>query len=249
MQKAERALRQRRRLTPEVDRIHHVRADSPEECMWMLGMTFTSHSYWVAAPVYGYLEWLGHEDRYESYHEFRSLLSQFQHKYAGSRLVLKAPSHSGSLPALYKSIPDALVVQISRDPVKVFASFSSLLLTSHRAVSEDVDTDRLARANLQLLLTEMDRNLSFRERHPEKVLDLQYGKLMADPTGTVKRIYRHWGLTWTDTVETEVRKYVKQNPRHQHGRHLYSLSDWDIPEAELKERFGPHCERFRSLAY
>jgi len=217
--------------------------------MWMLSMTFTSHAYWVAAPVFGYLEWLGHQDRYQPYQEFRSLLSRFQHKYAGSRLVLKAPSHSGSLDALYKAIPEAMLVQIHRDPVEVFGSFSSLLHTSHRAVSEHVDTDRLARANLQLLLKEMERNLRFREQHSVQVLELQYDKLIADPTGTAKRICRHLGLPWTNAEEDEVRKYTKRNPKHQHGSHLYSVSDWGIPEAELLDRFGPYCERFRSLAY
>ena len=66
---AERALRTRLRLTPELDAKHYVRADSFEECIWLMNQTFVSHGYWVAAPVYSYLEWYERANRNEAYRE------------------------------------------------------------------------------------------------------------------------------------------------------------------------------------
>ena len=43
------------KLTKDVDRKHYIRPDEPEECMWMLGLTFVNYGFWVLAPVYGYL--------------------------------------------------------------------------------------------------------------------------------------------------------------------------------------------------
>ena len=212
----------------------------------MLSMTFSSHAYWVAAPVYGYLAWLQDQDRIRAYQEFRSLLSPIQKRDA-RRLVLKAPSHSGSLSALQTTIPEAMIVQLVRDPVEVFASFCSLVATTHRAVVRQVNVGRLTRANLELLSKETERNIAFREHFPGRVVDVAYTELMENPVATARRIYRTFELNWDDATESRLQRFIRENPKHRYGHHTYSLSEWGIEEKELRRVFDPLCEKYRAL--
>ncbi|NIP24154.1 MAG: hypothetical protein GWO38_10135, partial [Phycisphaerae bacterium] len=65
-------------LNEDLDKKHLIRADSPEECMFMLGQTFYTMLYWVTAPVYSYVEWYGRQERYKKYADYRRLLQVLQ---------------------------------------------------------------------------------------------------------------------------------------------------------------------------
>jgi Sulfotransferase family len=49
---AEQRLALRLKLAPDLDSKHYVRANTPEECMWLLAATFVSPVFWVVAPVF-----------------------------------------------------------------------------------------------------------------------------------------------------------------------------------------------------
>jgi hypothetical protein len=49
-------------LARDLDRKHFVAVDTPEEDLHTLGATFQSWYYWMAAPVYGYLDWYLSQD-------------------------------------------------------------------------------------------------------------------------------------------------------------------------------------------
>jgi hypothetical protein len=141
-----------------------------------------------------------------------------------------------------------MIIQVVRDPVEVFASFCSLVTTTHRAVVEHLDIDRLARANLKLLSTETERNLACLEQSPGRVCNVGYRQLVDDPMETARSIYRSFGLDWTETTESGVDRYLRENPKDHFGRHHYSLSEWGISERELKSTFGPLCKRYDTLS-
>ncbi len=231
-------------LAGQADRKHYIRADTPEECMWLLDGAFVSLGFWVVAPVYGYLRWYNEHDRLKPYAEYRQMLQVLQAADPGLRLTLKAPAHTGSLNALLAAVPEALIVQTHRDPVTACKSFNSLLYTTHSAVSDRIDMKAMASANLRFLANEVRRNLAVRDTRPDAVLDVHYSRLTADPVGTVRGIYEHFGLSWSDAYEANLARYVSRNPKGAHGGHTYDSAAFGLTDGQIAGQFRDYCRRF-----
>ncbi len=226
------------------DIAHHIEADLPEECRYMLSMTFESALFWDVASVYGYLEWYEAQDRREKYREYADVLRALQQRQPDKRLVLKEPAHTDALDALLEAVPDALIVQTHRAPEDQCASWCSL---NHK--TREIGTDTLARApgtraNLDLLETMIERNLRSREQYPGRVYDVRYADLVSDPIGVVKGIYAHYGLEVTSELSDSLERYVKENPQHKHGKHKYSLEDFGLSASDIQRRFGDYAAEF-----
>ncbi|MGB2763226.1 MAG: sulfotransferase [Candidatus Aminicenantaceae bacterium] len=234
----------RRTLAPELYSKHYISADSPEECTWMLGLTFVTLAYWIAAPVYGYLDWYIVQDRLKKYHEYRLLLQVLQSVDPAHRLTLKAPAHTDALEELLQTVPNALLIQTHRDPVTVCNSINSLYYTTHRSVTQDLDVSRMAEASMRHLESMVVRNLAARDAHPGVVYDVYYERLVDDPIGTVRGIYDHFGLNWSDSFQERLQAYVREQPRKKHGKHSYSSADFGQTDAAIAKRFAAYSERF-----
>jgi len=231
-------------LAKEADRKHYIRADTPEECMLLLDATLVSLGFWVLAPVYSYLEWYNKHDRLKPYMEYRQMLQVLQAVDPSRRLTLKAPAHTGSLDALLAAVPDALIIQTHRDPVTACNSFNSLLYTAHSAVSDKLDIGAMASANLSFLANEIRRNLAARGTRSGAILDVYYRRLTAEPIGTVRDIYKHFGLSWSEIHEANLTHYVSRNPKGTHGDHDYDSATFGLTDAEIARQFGEYYERF-----
>jgi hypothetical protein len=228
-----------------VDNKHYIRVDVPEECMWMLATTFVNLSFWVLAPVYGYLEWYtGHDLAGKKYEEYRWLLHILQAAHATCRLTLKAPEHAGQVNALLRAVPEAMVIQTHRDPVTSMNSFNSLLYSVHLTMAEHLDVHRMARANLDGIAHQARLNVAGRDQLDGKVHDVTYGQLVADPVGTVRAIYDHFGLAWPDGHEKRLQAYMEENPKGKHGRHHYRAADFGLTDDAIAERFRDYYRRF-----
>jgi hypothetical protein len=234
-------------LSEGLDQKHFIRADSPEECMFMLGQTFHTMLYWVTVPVYGYVEWYGRQPRHKKYADYRRLLQVLQAVAPDRRLTLKAPAHTGGLGELLDNVPEALVVQTHRDLVTCTNSLNSLFATTQSVVTPHLDRQRMAAANLTLMEVELARNQAGRERYPDRVFDVHYDRLVADPISTVRQIYGRFQLPWTAEFEQAMTTYLVQNPKSKHGRHHYNSADFGLTDDTIRARFAPY--QIENLAY
>jgi hypothetical protein len=121
---------------------------------------------------------------------------------------------------------------------------NSLFYSVHDMVTKRVDAHRMAEANVRLQEHEIALNLAARDAHPGAVLDVHYDRLIADPVGTVRSIYDHFGLVWSDTFEERLGSYVRQNPKGRHGPHRYASRDFGLTDGAIAERFAAYSERF-----
>lgn len=233
----EQSIRFRQPLLPGLDSIHYVRADSPEECINALGLTFNSLIFPILLPISGYMDWyLQQSDTSQKYQEYRWLLQFFQSHEPEQRLTLKAPAHTGNLEALFQAVPNALVVQTHRDPVTCVKSVSNLIYTLHLSVTEEIDIPRTNRLILRLYKHWLKRNMAFRSVNPGLIFDVRYDTLVSDPIGTVRNIYKHFGLPWTKTYASRLQHFVKENPKNKHGKHHYSTNDFGLKKDEIAEQ-------------
>jgi hypothetical protein len=237
-------LRRFQKMVPDLDSKHYTRVDTPEECTWLLASTFLSPLFWGFGPVYGYLEWYKNQDRLQAYYEYRLLLQVLQAVDPARRLTLKAPTHTGAIEALLQTVPGALLIQTHRNPAETSASLSSLFYSLHSLTTERLDVRRMTEAILSLQEHQIERNLAARDTHPGVLFDVYYDRLIADPIGTVRDIYDHYDLAWSEEFAERLNCYVKQNPRGKHGAHLYAPEDFGQTGEAISERFAAYIERF-----
>jgi Sulfotransferase family len=240
----QRKLHRRQRAMPDYDRKHYTRVDTPEECIWLLANTFFSPLFWAFAPVYGYLDWYKNQDRLQAYSEYRLLLQVLQAADPTRRLVLKSSTHTGAVEALLQTVPGALLIQTHRNPAEATVSLASLFYSAHNRMTERLDVRRMIEAILGFHEHQIARNLATRNTHPGALFDVYYDRLVADPIGTVRDIYDHYDLAWSDEFAERLNSYVQQNPIGKHGPHRYAPEDFGQTGEAISERFAAYIERF-----
>ena len=236
--RADTLLATRRKLTPELDATHYLRADSPEECMFLMAQSCASRLPWNIASVHSYVDWYTTADRGQKYREYAELLRILQAGAPGRRLALKAPEHVDSLNALLDAIPDAIVVQTHRDAVAQFASYLSLGEQTRRLSTDRPQRDADTQTNLRLTQSSITRNLATRARHPGRIIDVRYKDLRRDPTGVVEDIYGRAGLVVSDRLRQALAEHARANVQGKHGEHRYSLADYGLNEDDIAQRFA-----------
>jgi len=234
----------RRAITPELDGVHMIRAESPEECMFMAAMSMQSRLYWNLAPVYSFMEWYNGADRTDKYREYVEALSYLQTHYPGKRLVLKAPDHVDGLSELLDVFPEATIVQTHRDMTEQFGSYMSLGRVTRTLAVRELDTEREVSAVMDLTDSSIRRNMEARVRHPGRILDVRYTDMMADPLACVEKIYAHANLSLVDEQRASLETHLNRNRQGKHGAHDYGLSDFGVRNDEIKSRYADYAARF-----
>lgn len=238
-------------LARGLDAKHFSGPESPEECLFLFDSSFVSATFWIAGPLYGYLDFYLAADQHAAYRSYREYLELFQAQTPDRRLTLKAPVHTAHVPALRAAVPEALLVQLHRDPRPALASANSLFATLHRVVTDTLDHERLGRANLNLFATGIDRLLAARDALPHDAIhDVYYDELVADPVGSVRRIHERFELPFDAEYEGRLRAFMRDNPQHKHGQHRYASEDFGLSDDAVLARFRAYVERFpRVLAH
>jgi hypothetical protein len=234
-----------KRSAPDLDAKHRVAATAPEECTFLLDPSFRSPGFWLIFPVFGYLNWLLGQDMQPAYRTYCSLLQFLQRSTPEKRLVLKAPAHTGHIPELLSVIPELKLVQTHRDPMAVVGSVNSMFKSMHGGGSKHFDLNRMARANLDMLATMTEHNLSSRNTiGADRILDIRYGELIEDPMGVLRQIHLHFDLPCADTYIDGATKWLAKHPQGRYGRHSYGLEEFGIQREEVKERFERYTRTF-----
>ncbi len=230
---------------PGIDAKHRIDLDDPEECMWLLDSSLCSPTFWVFAPVYQYYEWLLEQDFRRSYRSYREHLQLFAAAEPASRLVLKAPTHTAYLEELIEAVPEAKVVQMHRSPVRTTSSVNSLFASFHGAACREVDVERMAQVNLGWLTMMAESSIEARTKLGEdRILDISYEALIADPIEVVRRIHAHYDLPFEASYEERLVAYLAQRPQHHFGKHTYCAEEFGMTDEGIATAFAPYIERF-----
>lgn len=206
----------------------------------MQGLTFHSIAFWVIAPVSSYAEWLFAQDEKKQYQEYSLLLKAQQQVTPEKRLVLKAPDHTPNLGTLLSVIPNARIIHLHRNPTTCLTSANSMFYSAHRAVTNDINPQRLAEINKKMYTHYLEGGRKSRSDPAvnNAVLDVQYDQLVADPMQTVKDIYVHFGISWTDQYEERLLAFISQHPKDKHGAHRYTPEQFGQSTEELDKHFA-----------
>ena len=205
--RAARRLRWFDRIAPDFKKIHPLGAELPLECIAIMSASFVSPRFHTTYHVPSYQSWLASADLDPAYQFHRRFLQQLQWRVPAGHWVLKAPSHVFGFDALFRTYPDALVVQTHRDPLTVLASVASLTLILQRAFTDHLDVAEIGAEVTQRWSSGLERAMQTRldPRLDERFLDVRYQELLRDPLASVRRIYDWFGMTLSKEAETRMR--------------------------------------------
>jgi hypothetical protein len=237
----------KRYLVPQMQGIHPMDVDAPEECRQLLMNTFRSLAFSQFGNVSAYLGWLhrlGEPHTRRVYEEYRKQLQLLQWQVRPRRWVLKCPLHAYALEALLELFPDAGIVQTHRNLAEVVPSLCSLRQAAYGIYSDGDDPRDLAAGCLQHVKYLLTPALRTRSAHPGRVFDVSYRSLVRDPVAAVGAIHEHFGLRLGSEAEGRMRRWLAANPQGKHGRHRYSLEQFGLDRAAVDALFPGYPECF-----
>jgi len=189
------------RVAPLMPLMHEMGARLPHEELQLSAVAFRSFFFETAFRVPSYRRWYAAADHTTGYDTLRKILQVLQWTRGGERWVLKSPQHLDQLRPLMKTFPDAKVIRTHRDPVRVALSLTTMLVYGSRVFHREVDPVAEARACVdrieQMLRASIEDEALI---PPGQVLHVHFKEFMADPWGTVKRIFEFSGQPLDDSA-------------------------------------------------
>ena len=246
-QRVDRQLRMFRLLNPEFRRMHPVNANSPQECSEITAHVFASLRFDTTYTVPSYREWLDRNGHLHAYLFHKRFLQHLQPQARrGRRWVLKCPDHIFALDEIRAVYPDARIVFVHRDPVRVLASGARLTEVLRRPFTRRIDRPALGQQEYKrwFLGTELMLRAAEYEPFAEPVLHICYRDLVAQPLATVSLLYRHFELSLDPQTACDIARFVAGNGNGGYGSNRYSLQSYGIDPCTAYDSFSRYMTRF-----
>ncbi|HRI70602.1 MAG TPA: sulfotransferase [Polyangium sp.] len=229
----------------DIDAIHYVRLDLPDECNLGMRLAGRSMIYWATTPTHSYLRWLLQQDMRESYQLYRKVLILRQRAHPGKRLTLKCPHHLAWLPAFTEAVPEAIFVQTHRNPAEVVPSECKLILSLHGVSVHELDWRRSVESNHFKVRTYADRAVEFADTPAgQRVHHVDYRRLVKEPVRVAREIHERMGLAVSAAHEATWKEFATENRQHKHGKNAYSMAQFGLNEASINREFAAYRDRF-----
>lgn len=243
IQKATRGLWWFHRLSGDLARKHRIAALYPQECVVIMSYAFQGIRFDSVYHLPEFQRAMEAADLTQAYRWHKRFLQYLQHGQPKRRWVLKAPSHLLSLEALLKVYPDAKLIQVNRDPVKVLPSLIGLTGTLQKAFTQHRDPQFLK----QQIVDRWERTLPnlpiLRERlnlGPEQIRDFTYTAVTRDALQSVNEIYQWMGWPLTPHAEQALGGFKSSR-----GSRRYTLEDFGLSRDDLHARFQPYLDAYQ----
>ncbi len=228
--KAQHLLTQWHRVAPSFLSMHELGATIPNECKVAMNCTFTSDNLTGLFQVPSYYAWLAQADLTVPYAYYKRMLKLLQWKNPRRHWLLKSPSHTESLPVLFKVFPDARVVYTHRDPVRARASVVNLLGTLYwmrsdkpfdAASFERLMTAEAYAASLDRVIDQIESG----EIPRAQIHDFLFADLMRSPPDALSALYGRLNMDFTAAAKKAAAEYLEHKPSGKFGRNVYELGE------------------------
>ena len=236
-----------RRVSPEADSVHPIRAATPHECVAIHSYTLLSREFLATFRIPAYERYVETVEFDAAYAWQKKFLQHLQWRRPTRRWVLKAPDHVFTLEALMRVFPDAVIIHTHRNPLEVLESSSRLTEVVQRTFARPQERREIGIREARVLAEGTDRISRFREKHTElsdRILDVRYDDLVSNPAEVVRRLYRQLDLPLTPGSLNNVNHLAATRSRYGPRKMEPCLAELGIDFEKETERFAGYCERF-----
>lgn len=165
----------------------------------------------------------------------------------GKRYISKSPTYSAKVRTLHQKFPDAKFINLVRNPNRVIPSSVSLY-SNHWKTYGDPE-EEYPHSGSEAIMEQarhwyIHPHQYLKRLPPDQYLMVRYSDLVADPQGTVERIYERFGLEMTEpyreNLHQESEKAKKYKSTHKYSLDQMGLSDQDIEKKVRKPAAKQH---------
>ena len=233
-------------LMPEMRKAHDMVAGEVDECLEILRQSFVSNRFGAGTDLPTYDSWFFAQSEQESYRRYADVLRLIGADEPQKRWLLKNPGHIAQIDALLHVFPDACIVQTHRDPLRALPSLCSTLHMARRMFEGDA-----ARAGVigprecSYWREALDRTNAARQNRAEQFYDVDHRHFLADPLGTVRALYEHFGIDLCAATEQAMCAWIAADPTSRHGEHRYSIDSFGITEDEIRSQFADYRSEYQ----
>jgi len=237
------------RLSPEFHAVHPLYANSPQECSEITAHVFRSLRFDTTYKVPSYRKWLDQAGHIPSYRFHKRFLQHLQHQEstgAKDRWVLKCPDHVFAFEAIRAIYPDARLIFVHRDPVKMLLSVAKLTELIRRPFARQID--KVAIGQQESARWQQGARLMIdaaRADHFDRpICHVHYLDLVTDPLATIDSVYRHFGLRLSADAEQWMALAIRCQPNGGYGAHSYRFEDHGFDPATERANFRDYMVAF-----
>jgi hypothetical protein len=244
----------------EENPMHRVSLGAPEEDDYLLLHAWSALTIGLssgvleeAAPYTRFDTALSEHDRDRIMAFYRRCLQRhlYAHGACGSQYLAKNPALTPKIDTVLHWFPDARIILLVRSPLEMVPSFVNMMQFSYRVLGAPggmlgatQESDMLRQFVVDMARHWYTYALERLDRAPqENYIIVCYDDLVADPTGTVTRIYDHFGFE-IGPAYARVLRAEAERARNYHSRHAYSLEGTGLTRAEIVAQFQDVFDRF-----
>ena len=242
-----RELQEKRGHFEGFEALHLYDEDGSDECHAFLQQSWGAAGLHNLYRVPQYFDWiLDGLDLAETYRVHKRQLQCLQWRSERKPWALKYPNHVIALNEILEVYPDARFVMTHRDPVQVVASISKMSWNLRgMAAAAPVDRCEVGADMLHFIQRHIDRIMDFDAGpHGARIVHVDYYALVADPVGEMRKIHAGLGIDTPEDVARAVEAWHASNPKNARGANDYSLDQYGLDAAAVREQFQPYVDRF-----
>ncbi len=152
---------------------------------------------------------------------------------------------TGRFKTLLERFPDAKIIYIARHPYDSVPSFASMFTALNKIHSPKLAYTHPANKSwAQLGIDFFKYSKEMRKSIPaSQFIGLKYDDLLADPQGTVKKIYSHFNWSLSEKFLVKLSKEDARNKNYK-SAHEYSLEQYGFTKQEIYAELGDIMDEF-----
>jgi Sulfotransferase family len=237
-------LRLFRLIAPEFHALHPLGVDEPEECTDIIAQVFHSSRFESSYRVPSYSAWLHATGFLDAYRFHRRFLQHLQAHRPERRWVLKSPDHVFALDEVRAVYPDARLIVIHRDPVRVLASVARLTQVMRKPFTRRNDPLEIGK-EVTASWIEGARRMSALPADDRSILHLHYRWVVSHPLDAIDAVFRHCGLKLSQEAEYRMFRWLNRSRQVHRASGRYDLAHFGLDPRRLREQFTHYTDRFR----
>ena len=170
--------------------------------------------------------------------------------------VLKTPYYLALLDDIRATYPDALIIHTHRNPDQVLGSAASVHTKTFGIVSDDINLHTIGQEQVELQRAFLTKAMATRKKWKQQkidtktgfnVIDIHLQDLQQDTIGTVRQIFtKLLQRDLTKEGEEKMQQWLVKNKRDKHGRHKFSMKDFNIDYVKDDTFFQEYASFFNT---
>jgi hypothetical protein len=250
VEQTERELRTFAHMAPGFRDVHPLTARMPQECTEITAQVFQSLRFDTTFRIPSYLAWQDAHGHALAYRFHKRFLQHLQHQSGDDpnqvQWVLKCPDHVFALDAVRAVYPDARIVFLHRDPLKVLPSVAKLTEILRQPFTQAQDRAEIGAQVTRRWHQGVEAMMRAASAHEggEAICHIHYRDLIQDPLGTIERLYSHFGMPLGDEAVRDITAEMTRQKRGGYARNVYHFADHGLDPQRERGFFAGYMARF-----